>query len=522
MKQIYVLLLLSLVVFGCYDDKGNYDYIELGEVTIELSGTSFSRQVGESLQITPTVTTDIPEEDLIYVWECNVDTAGVWYEYFITVQEGKDLDYVLSEELFTEEGTYDFRLNITQESTGRHFYSDAVEVSVTLEPSLLGLMVLHGDGISSDIGMIVAEEFYWSVPTETVEAQVYPAYYSEANGGEKIAGRGQQVIESDLSSGPVDYITVIALTDESSTVAYPKTMVKQGEWNDLFAGGLNENVPRGLAVVTSNLYAFDGDDIFTRQGFGASFTTPCYDPEMTEEGVYAFYPNVWDGEGSIQMVLFDELSRGFVSVGQSYSFSRLSLMNAAGGSSVPVFNPADMQADLVFMSRGGIANHLMAVMQNDAGEYFLIDMNIGASGFEGVPQYRYDLSGWSDVQSGKAIDWAFGENYINMCFYATADGVYQFAVDNGQISSAPAKLRMQDNSEVAFEGEITMMKLLNPTVNGGGYYMANTEMVVGTYGGAAGTGILYSLELEPWSGRVISVKEYTGFDEIYDVDIKTY
>lgn len=149
-------------------------------------------------------------------------------------------------------------------------------------------------------------------------------------------------------------------------------------------------------------------------------------------------------------------------------------------------------------------------------------MNIGASGFEGVPQYRYDLSGWSDVQSGKAIDWAFGENYINMCFYATADGVYQFAVDNGQISSAPAKLRMQDNSEVAFEGEVTMMKLLNPTVNGGGYYMANTEMVVGTYGGAAGTGILYSLELEPWSGRVISVKEYTEFDEIYDVDIKTY
>ena len=137
----------------------------------------------------------------------------------------------------------------------------ARERRISLRSDILGLMVLHGDGISSDIGMIVAEEFYWSVPTETVEAQVYPAYYSEANGGEKIAGRGQQVIESDLSSGPVDYITVIALTDESSTVAYPKTMVKQGEWNDLFAGGLNENVPRGLAVVTSNLYAFDGDDI---------------------------------------------------------------------------------------------------------------------------------------------------------------------------------------------------------------------------------------------------------------------
>ena len=66
------------------------------------------------------------------------------------------------------------------------------------------------------------------------------------------------------------------------------------------------------------------------------------------------------------------------------------------------------------------------------------------------------------------------------------------------------------------------MKLLNPNMNGKpeGYYMTNEEMVVATYGGTPGSGILYSLQMDPFSGRVKTVKKYTGFDKIYDVNIK--
>lgn len=525
MRHIYYLFLLAAVAFGCYDDKGNYDYAELAEVSIELPAASYSRQVGESLQITPVVTTDIPESDLAYTWEFEVDTMDVWYDYYISVYEGKNLDYVMDADLFTE-GTYNLRLNVSQTSTGRHFYSEEVAVTVTTEPSHLGLMVLHGDGTSTDIGIIVAEEFYWSAPTEETEELVLPAYYSEANGGEKMTGIGRQVLQAYVGWGSADYRYIIALTDESSTVAAPKTMEKEGEWNDLFAGNLNKGNPRAV-LVNSNLYAFDGDDIFSKQGYSYRFTTPLYERGFSDEGDYDFYPWMWFPVGyasSFQAVLFDEATRGFVGVGQIYDFSNLVPINALEEGAVTglPFNPADMQADLVFMSGGGGTGHLIAVMRDDAGTYFLAELDpSNASANVDVPQFKYDLSGWNEVQAGQAIDWAFADGYMNMCFYATANGVYQFAVDNGT-AITPVALQTQDNSPLEFEGEITMMKLLDPTINGGGYYMTDTEMVVATYGGTPGTGILYSMELEPFSGRVISVKEYTGFDEIYDVDLKAY
>ena len=70
------------------------------------------------------------------------------------------------------------------------------------------------------------------------------------------------------------------------------------------------------------------------------------------------------------------------------------------------------------------------------------------------------------------------------------------------------------------------MKILKPGIysgeNNDTYYKSNVEMVVGTYGGVAGSGILYALELDPLSGRVMTVQKYEGFDEIYDVNIKGY
>ena len=76
-----------------------------------------------------------------------------------------------------------------------------------------------------------------------------------------------------------------------------------------------------------------------------------------------------------------------------------------------------------------------------------------------------------------------------------------------------------DNTRIQFDGTITLMKILKPVV-GKGYYLSNVEMVVGTYGGTAGSGKLYSMEIDPFSGRVQTMNTYTGFDQIYDVSIK--
>lgn len=142
-----------------------------------------------------------------------------------------------------------------------------------------------------------------------------------------------------------------------------------------------------------------------------------------------------------------------------------------------------------------------------------------------VPKYKYDLMHLEDVRNGRVIDWAFGTSFMNMCYYATPEGVFRFSADNGKtIRSEP--LMTEKNEKIQFEGDITMMKILKPDIfsgdNNDTYYKSNEQMLVGTYGGTPGSGILYSIELETLSGRVASVREYTGFDKIYDVNIKGY
>ena len=68
-----------------------------------------------------------------------------------------------------------------------------------------------------------------------------------------------------------------------------------------------------------------------------------------------------------------------------------------------------------------------------------------------------------------------------------------------------------------------MMKILKPLKNTSGslkvdYYNYNKIMLVGVY--KNGEGVLYSLKLNEATGDVISFKTFSGFDRIYDANIK--
>lgn len=528
MKKIFCIFWTMILLYSCYDDKGNYDYRDLEDVNIVLPEESYSLCFGTRLQISEViVTTDIPEKDLIYHWEVLADTLGARWEQYISISEGKQLDYIFEKDelLFPEDGTYQLRLNAMQISSGRHFYSDVVELTLVEQPSPCGALVLHGDEDSSDIGIIIADEFQLTSPSVTTQPQILPHYYSETNGGVKITGRGRQVLQSYGSDGQTypDYVVIIALTDKSSAVTHAKTMQRKGDLNTLFVGNLNQGNPEFCQLISNELYVIDGGDIFIKQSTRPSFTVPSF---VAADHAYDFYPYIWHPTQTTLMrgLFFDQASRGFVGLSNMgmTNFNNFFSINALEGGEVPdlPFNPADMQADLLYMEEGGAPNHFLAVMRDDNGNYFMAELDAAAESNAKVPQYKYPLSHISDIQNGVVINWAFGSSYINMCYYATASGVCQFAADAGQ-TVAPQPLRTQSNEEVKFGEEITLMKILKPEI-GKGYYMSNIEMVVGTYGGTSGSGKLYSMELDPFSGRVITMKEYKGFDKIYDVNIKGF
>ena len=77
-KKIYAILLATLFLCGCYDDKGNYDYTTQEALEITVDGTYFERQVGTNLSIQPTITTKIPDSDLTYQWEVHCFTENTY------------------------------------------------------------------------------------------------------------------------------------------------------------------------------------------------------------------------------------------------------------------------------------------------------------------------------------------------------------------------------------------------------------------------------------------------------------
>jgi hypothetical protein len=84
---------IAFVFGGCYSDKGNYDYSSLDEVTIALPATAYDVAVGDKLNITPTVSTSIPESDITYQWELYGANPNGGYKCFSKFAEGKSLDY---------------------------------------------------------------------------------------------------------------------------------------------------------------------------------------------------------------------------------------------------------------------------------------------------------------------------------------------------------------------------------------------------------------------------------------------
>ena len=93
MSRLYIIFLTLFLLYGCYDDKGNYDYKTLDSLSITLPSKTYSCLFGEKLQISPTIETTIPETDLIYEWEFyGKDGDNYWSRYF-PVYRGKELDY---------------------------------------------------------------------------------------------------------------------------------------------------------------------------------------------------------------------------------------------------------------------------------------------------------------------------------------------------------------------------------------------------------------------------------------------
>ena len=519
MRTIYYILTVLLLT-GCFKDKGNYKYSELDAMEISIPFPSYEVGAGMQLAIDPIVETEIPDSDIEWQWDIQYQSPTD-YIRFEKFAEGKKLDYVFSlSPLIPSTGIYSIRLHARQKSTDREFYSPIATLRITSQYT--GLMVLHGDDTQSDIGLLQATDF--RITEGITETSVIPDLYSSANNNQKIPGKGGTVIQTVTEyMYDINGARVIALTDAGSAWINYADFSKVGDWNSMFMPGVNKGQPEFIAVQGQAVYAVDGGQLFGRvNSMYEIFPVPL--PAAKGYNLASPFYEV-SASGSVQGFCFEKDTRGFVecnNISNFYNYADKVMSGVGQIVTSKYFNLAAMNADLVYTDKGGREGHYMAVMKEDNGKKYLAEIDWTASSNDDMSFARYDMQVLPNINDAKFH--AFGDNQVAMCYYATDSKVYRYTANNGEaLAGRYNELRLQNGGPIVFDGEITMMKILKPNKNPDGplavdYYNYNKIMLVAVYKNNQGT--IYSLKLDEPTGDVISYTTYSGFNKIYDADIK--
>ena len=115
---MFLLAILSIFQVGCYEDKGNYDYTTVDEVTIEGEYELVYRlKMGERLSIPITLELNgFDESQLEFKWEFAIQNK-LNPEYHL-LSTSKDFD----EEITLAPANYDLRYSIMNTATGLTTY----------------------------------------------------------------------------------------------------------------------------------------------------------------------------------------------------------------------------------------------------------------------------------------------------------------------------------------------------------------------------------------------------------------
>lgn len=144
------ILTASVLLTGCYEDKGNYDYTEIEELTITLPTAIEAMANAENVQFSPTVVSsatgkEISADDPNYEYDCRIyytrtidGISEVWYD--INPDKKQDVDFFVE----APAGTYTLWYTARNKHTGIESHAKG---SLRLISSVYeGWMVMSNNG----------------------------------------------------------------------------------------------------------------------------------------------------------------------------------------------------------------------------------------------------------------------------------------------------------------------------------------------------------------------------------------
>ena len=499
-------LLLCVSLVSCYEDKGNYDYIELNEISVvsPAPGSSFSIDRYDTLYIEPQLSFTkgvIDESQLAFKWELYLDDWANTESKAVVLGEERVLNAMVSRPASTTE--YALVLNVTDRQTGTVYRAD---YRVAIQPSVLsGLMVLQDDGGRCRLDYLAST---YAEPSFAQNRHVKDVY-ATANNGQSLRGipRGVSFSLVEKSSYEPQVKNLYIWTDQQVARISSSDFSLEYADNDLFIVSPDvidvTNVDRSARYSYCTVMLNGGQAYALNQqaamSFGYQFSRPLK-PNSSISGdlrfaPFVYEPDLFSSQTGFSAILYDEIGKRFVKV-------------AGGGDAEPaifafneqeesvkstLFDVNNIGMDMLWMGRnyGALAYALFA---DASGHRHLYRMRFNVAntttdettGEQVVnPQvYRqaaakFDFSAATDGDQARFFE--CGRYAANTFIYGTTRNLYSYDFN--------AKKAILMNDPFPEGEEITAMRIYNVE-----YYTANLQEVSGT--------LLYVATWDGQEGRV--------------------
>lgn len=501
MKHRYylcALLVAAASFFGCYDDKGNYDYSETSEIVIDTVGfkTSYIVEMYDTLRIDPVVRYSSPES-LSYRWHFYESGKATSWEIFSTNR--KLNDYVSLAPGFYNAVLYatDTLRNITSSMTFR------VEVSTQVHH---GLLVVHGINGETDFDYIATPN---SVPN--LEATKRMQNILELQ-GRKLPGNPRTIREMGRNYG--SYNAMYVSSDRDLFQINNKNFQILRDADELFVNKPQEVDVVGLgANGDTRLFFMGNGDMYEiatdRPTWDQSIAAPITASSLVEGEVRLWkeylIPNGYSYLYNI--AFFDTAGKRFLGRSSYPAY----LVPFPEQSSSNIFDINNINKEILYLGRGFNYLAYAVFKDSDAPDYWLYSMDFNVrSDATNVPKEIRKMSALPEIVQAKFFNiGTLGEVFI----YASSRNIYTY-------DYAGANTATKINADFPANEEITALRIYNPTL-----LSAVNERIlyVGTWDGTQGK--LYEFGFNPASGQLTSqtpLNVFEGFGRITDMNIKTH
>ncbi|WP_291907683.1 PKD-like family lipoprotein [Chitinophaga sp. CB10] len=494
------------ILSGCRKDLGNYSYNEINNGSISGIDSAYSVRQGAQLKINP-----------VLEFTMEKDTSKYTYEWFSldglanpiirrTMARTLNLDWTVS--LPAKDNAYKVYFKVTEKSTGQSWNTyTMLKVSTNIADGWAILNEVNGAARLDYLNYLPA--------TDSFE------YYKDILATQQsIVLKGKPVSVSfwyRRNAFTAAYTKTLAVSTDNTTTLFNTTNNKFSDYTDISKNVATYNPPPyySLSFQTDgkvDYIAFMYDNLGNLSFENATSGYPFGNRINRTSDLAPFNISKWIATETQQVpnyeLMYDTDHKRFMEHRGTNSYSTIAANTNAGQGGTPLFDPANMGMELMYMTyTQAIDGRIYAVFKDNSGAVYLARIKAAYTTF--IPLSFDKISDYApNIASATNFAVDPSEGYL---FYTIGSKVYRYTPDR------------KTNVMVADYGDktITVFKFQRVVygLSNARYKTYGSKLMVCSYDAAspAGSGKMDLYNVPNLDGNVTLYKSYTGFDKIVSV-----